>query len=544
MAKSILKTCILTTCVLLTSLSVSAQTGQPYYNVMAPPYNATCNGNPASDDTGAIQHALNDANAAGGGAVLIPVTSGACIIQSSLNLDHFSGVSLTGPRAGNTGLSSRANPMLLFTGTASPLLSMKSTLGVSIKNLTLQYNNPSFSGTFIDLSHASTPPMNDSDMDYIADCTVQGTGNAVSGANPLVSLDKTIDVTIERNIFEWATNGIVGPAASGSYSNVVRIRDNLFSGYGTNSIWGNMILNLGTAWIIEGNTFEMDGASPDQPIPINANSVGCLGGCQITGNWIGDVHSQFRGALITGHFQGTSMTGNLISGAVSTAATGILLGSDSAGVSITGNDFSGLASAFNFFGGGQSNIVISGNQYSAVSAFSTSWSGAPASGIVTDNSGQTLVYGPAQFTGQVVFDNSAIFLGTIYKPAGSFRIDHPLDPANKYLSHSFVESPDMMNIYNGVVLLDSRGRAEVKLPNYFEALNQDFRYQLTSIGTFAPVYVAQKIKGNSFRIAGGKPGMEVSWQVTGIRHDAYANAHRIVVEEDKPAKEKGHSRPE
>jgi hypothetical protein len=41
--------------------------------------------------------------------------------------------------------------------------------------------------------------------------------------------------------------------------------------------------------------------------------------------------------------------------------------------------------------------------------------------------------------------------GMITKSSGSFKIDHPLDPANKYLSHSFVESPDMMNIYNGVV---------------------------------------------------------------------------------------------
>jgi hypothetical protein len=36
--------------------------------------------------------------------------------------------------------------------------------------------------------------------------------------------------------------------------------------------------------------------------------------------------------------------------------------------------------------------------------------------------------------------------GTVSKGGGSFRIDHPLDAANKYLSHSFVESPDMMNI--------------------------------------------------------------------------------------------------
>ena len=33
--------------------------------------------------------------------------------------------------------------------------------------------------------------------------------------------------------------------------------------------------------------------------------------------------------------------------------------------------------------------------------------------------------------------------------------------------------------------------------------------------------------------------MKVSWQVMGIRHDAYAEAHPIPVEEDKPPEEQG-----
>ena len=97
----------------------------------------------------------------------------------------------------------------------------------------------------------------------------------------------------------------------------------------------------------------------------------------------------------------------------------------------------------------------------------------------------------------------------------------------------------MMNVYNGIAKLDAGGAATVVMPDWFEALNRDFRYQLTTIGAFAPVYVAQKINGNRFTIAGGSAGMEVSWQVTGIRQDAFAKAHPIVVEEDKPQPEKG-----
>jgi hypothetical protein len=130
--------------------------------------------------------------------------------------------------------------------------------------------------------------------------------------------------------------------------------------------------------------------------------------------------------------------------------------------------------------------------------------------------------------------------GTISKGGGSFKIDDPLDPEHKTLSHSFVESPDMMNIYNGNVTTDRHGRATVQLPDYFEALNEDFRYQLTVIGQFAQAIVVEKVHDNRFVIESSKPAVEVSWQVTGIRHDAYANAHRIPVEAVKSKEEQGH----
>ncbi len=138
------------------------------------------------------------------------------------------------------------------------------------------------------------------------------------------------------------------------------------------------------------------------------------------------------------------------------------------------------------------------------------------------------------------FSGNVNVTGSVSKGSGSFKIDHPLDPMNKYLYHSFVESPDMMNVYNGNVTLDDSGAAWVDLPAYFEALNRDFRYQLTPIGGPGPnLYIAQEVQGNRFLIAGGAPGLRVSWQVTGIRQDAYAKANPIVVEVNKPVEERG-----
>jgi hypothetical protein len=129
--------------------------------------------------------------------------------------------------------------------------------------------------------------------------------------------------------------------------------------------------------------------------------------------------------------------------------------------------------------------------------------------------------------------------GNLSKAGGSFKIDHPLDPANKYLYHSFVESPDMMDIYNGNVTTDGAGNAVVVMPDWFEALNRDFRYQLTVMGQFAQAMVATKMANHMFAIKTDKPNVEVSWQLTGVRHDAWANAHRIPVEQMKAERERG-----
>ena len=75
--------------------------------------------------------------------------------------------------------------------------------------------------------------------------------------------------------------------------------------------------------------------------------------------------------------------------------------------------------------------------------------------------------------------------------------------------------------------------------SWFEALKRDFRYQLTVIGQFAQAIIGAEIQSGQFTIRTSAPNVKVSWQVTGVRRDAWAEANRIPVEEEKPAGEKG-----
>jgi len=99
-----------------------------------------------------------------------------------------------------------------------------------------------------------------------------------------------------------------------------------------------------------------------------------------------------------------------------------------------------------------------------------------------------------------------------------------LKPATHYLRHFCAEGPEPNTLYRGTVTLNAQGEAIVELPSYFEALNADFSYHLTCVGDYAPVYIKQKIQGNRFVIAGGKPGMEVSWLVVARRNAPYWQA--------------------
>jgi hypothetical protein len=336
---------------------------------------------------------------------------------------------------------------------------------------------------------------------------VLGQATATSGADYGV-----YGTTVSPNgisVYGLATTGTgvggvtSGPAGYGVYGDNLATTGNAFGVFGESAssagyaVYGTNSATTGPAYGIFGTTASTAG-------------VGALGtATAASGSTYGVYGSTVSPA-------GISVYGTATSG------TGVAGGSSgSSGYGVYGENAATTGNAIGVYGNTLSPAGI------GVSANATA--GGTALLAIATGGGMA-----AQFTGPVKITGNLTVTGTVSKGGGSFRIDHPLDPEHKYLYHSFVESPDMMNIYNGVVTLSRRGDAVVPLPEWFEALNRDFRYQLTCIGGFAPVYVASEVSGNQFKIGGGKPGMKISWQVTGIRKDAFANEHRIPVEESKP----------
>jgi len=224
---------------------------------------------------------------------------------------------------------------------------------------------------------------------------------------------------------------------------------------------------------------------------------------------------------------------------------GLLINNNSTGISLDDNS-NGIRINDSYYGinisnSGSYGIRVSGNNGTyyntgGIIAFSNN-----GQGIVSSSNDGIGFYSYWNSGEAANLSGDVTVTGNLSKSAGSFKIDHPVDPENKFLYHSFVESPDMMNIYNGNVQLDENGTATVTLEDWFEPLNRDFRYQLTSIGAPSPnLYIAQQVENQAFKIAGGEPNALVSWQLTGIRQDKYAEANRIEVEVDKEEKFKGY----
>jgi len=241
------------------------------------------------------------------------------------------------------------------------------------------------------------------------------------------------------------------------------------------------------------------------------------------------------GTTYGGYFESSGPTGRGVY-AINHSTSGTNYGVYGVSNSIDGYGLLGYtpATSGNCIGVGAQSDSPSG--YGVLGVASTS-TGINVGGFFTTNSGSG--YG---VYARNTANNYGVFAEGDIGCSGSkfFVIDDPLDPDNKFLNHACAEGPEPLNVYRGNTVLDSRGEAWVQLPDYFELINKDPSYQLTCVGGQANVYVAQEVSQNRFKIAGGRQGLKVSWQVTGVRNDRWERAHPRPVEEDKKGPQRGH----
>jgi hypothetical protein len=299
-----------------------------------------------------------------------------------------------------------------------------------------------------------------------------------------------------------AGNGLFGSSTTGGDGVVGYVGD--ATGVVGNSVAGSGVYGIsGTGNGVVGENYSQPG-DPVDPLP-----AGVLGRSEL-GNGV----------------TGESTSGSGVFGLNDGAQSGVWGSncSNDPGIGVKGTSLAGTGvAATSLLGDGVYGDTIVGN---GVEGFSSRGAGVLGEG------------GSGGFAG--VFLGNVRITGNLSKAGGGFEIDHPLDPENKYLSHSFVESPDRLNIYNGTVTTDDDGAAVVVLPGYFNALNHQCCYQLTVIGQFAQAIVAEEVgQDNEFTIKTSEPRITVSWQVTGIRQDPWAVENRIEAETEKTAEERG-----
>ena len=366
-------------------------------------------------------------------------------------------------------------------------------------------------------------------LDEAYDCGGAGAGRTISATDGSVQINKTTDfATNNYALYSTVSSGTSSNPSAGVYVE--------HSGAQGVAVYGE-ITNASNAYsAIQGSS----SSNQDNTSGLSGYFSGAAAGYGIYGT---NTSTTAGSQAVFGLNQRTS-GGWGIEGAGINGVYGRT--NDAAGFGLVGYNYS----AYNT--DAQGGIAVEGQGNVGVMGESPSGNGAGVYGKNTSTSGTSDdvgvwgasnngagLYGEGGWIGLGV-QGDAIITGNLSKGGGSFKIDDPRDPANKYLVHSFVESPDMMNVYNGNVVLDANGHATIELPSYNKILNKDFRYQLTAIGAAMPnLYVASKVEGNTFEIAGGIPNGEVSWQITGIRKDPWANAHRIVPEQEKVGREKG-----
>jgi hypothetical protein len=387
--------------------------------------------------------------------------------------------------------------------------------------------------------------------------TVSGISGTSTGNNGVGVLGTANTGTSAYGVAGTSTSGRGVNGSAGSGTGVWGESNSGFGVYGTSGsnwaikgsgasgVWGDSVAGYGVSgstgggpsvYGVYGTSTGVDGVGVAGQA---MNGTGARGVYGASANGYGVVGSTAGGASVSG-VSGTSTGVNGVGVAgLATSGTNALgvWGSTTVGRGVYGSATTGTGVYGISTTGGNGvygSASISGNGVYGISS-GTGYGGY----FISTNSTGLYAEGGGGLAG--FFEGHVHVTGQLTCGGGCLNmIDHPLDPENKYLAHTAVQSAEMKNVYDGNVTTDAKGEAVVTLPEWFEALNKDFRYQLTILGEqFAQARVSSEVKDNRFTIKTDKPNIKVSWQVTGIRKDPYAQAHPIQVEVEKQGDERG-----
>jgi hypothetical protein len=302
-------------------------------------------------------------------------------------------------------------------------------------------------------------------------------------------------VTVGNTI---STAGVYGVAGVGNSSG--------FSGIA--GVWGdaaNHVGLLGTSTQYSGvqgqsaNSYGVQGSSTSSfgVYGLSSNSYGVYAQTNTSSSGIAAMYGYSSGSTVG--VKGASASGNggeFYGGANSFGGNGVLAvggaASGTSGFGGAGGSFTGGASSTENGGVGMVSTGGTGKYAGGSGMQATGGSSSETGGeggVFFGGSGGSGFYGgdgifasggSGTYDGEAAyFEGDVSVAGTLSADAKNFQIDHPADPANKFLNHTAIESSEMVNIYSGNVTTDENGLATVTLPSWFESVNGDFRYQLT-----------------------------------------------------------------
>lgn len=183
---------------------------------------------------------------------------------------------------------------------------------------------------------------------------------------------------------------------------------------------------------------------------------------------------------------------------------------------------------------GQGPLGVGGRGDPGVGGYAVSENAAGVYGESLSGSDGKGVWGSSASGWAGYFDGNVFISGTL--TGGNIiinAVDHPDAPATHWYQQAMVGSFERLTVISGNVRTGANGRATIRVPALFAKLHRDFRYQLTPLGDTTRLFVSQTLKNARFVIQANTSGLDVSWQVTGVRDDPSARAQPFNVDAQK-----------